>query len=150
MSEEETNTSEIEILYLGVQVDAKYRKLHVYQEITVDNVLVGKATYFAGRKALRPASPGAILTANAIRDKEGIMQTIHGRCTWSRLHPDLEFRSALRLEHDATLLMLRLKRKSQENPLVEQLAPLRKIYAESKNPLQRRALLATVIEYITR
>ncbi|KKN66931.1 hypothetical protein LCGC14_0466110, partial [marine sediment metagenome] len=53
-------------------------------------------------------------------------------------------------EHDSALTILRLKKEAQENALLECLEPVKEAYSESYTPLQRRVLLATVIEYITR
>ena len=147
---DEDGLEEIKIVYHGVRLGRNYAKLHVYQEIDAENNLIGVVTGFSGKKSLLPATPGAILTAKASRDEENELQTIHGPCRYDGLYPDSDMRAKWRVEHDSALTMLRLKKEAQENALLECLEPLREAYANSYTPLQRRVLLATVVEYITR
>jgi hypothetical protein len=140
-------TFPIQLVYIGKRETSDRRLSYTYLRLDPQGLTEDDPLFFKEALLSRQGRAGTIIKAQVEIDSDGRYSVFD--TAYVGMHKNQEQAMAWQAEHDAIKLARAQRRERQVNLVQEQLEPLRQLYCGLTAP-QRRALLALVIEHITR
>jgi hypothetical protein len=146
----ERKTFRLQLVYIGQRETSDRRLSYTYLQIEPETGLTDDEPLFFNKPLIsRQGRAGVIIETKAEKTDDGHLSVFNNDSKYIGMHKDREQAMIWQAEHDAVKLARAQRRERQVNLVHEQLEPLRRLYFRLSIP-HRRALLALVIEHITK